>query len=154
MDDRLAGIEERLEQLVPRGLSDTGAVAIEATIDQLAERAARPDSRRGWWRGFGAAAAVAAAAGLVILMNGGDGPNEMSAPIAAVSATSETVVTALQVQGRFDGGWVVGDGSQVPYRYHGFELTDEREMLDRQTGYRVQVREHREEWIPVKMTSL
>ena len=77
-----------------------------------------------------------------------------SGPVIAVSAESETMVAALQVEGRFDGGWVVGDGSEAPYRYHGFELTDEKEMLDRQTGYRVQVREHREEWIPVKMTSL
>jgi hypothetical protein len=66
----------------------------------------------------------------------------------------ETLASSLQVEGRFDEGWVLAEGGGVPHRYWGYELTDEEEVVDEESGYMVRIYSEREEWVPVKLTSL
>ena len=155
MDDPLARIEGGLERLVPRGLSDTGKSALEAQIDELADGADRDHRgghRGGWWAAA-AAVAMLAAVGLWPHNSGSErGSVAESPPERSIEA--DMVTAALQINDRFDGGWVYGDGFHRPYRYHGYDVTDETEIVDGETGYQVRVLERREEWIPVQVTSL
>ncbi|NNC88706.1 MAG: hypothetical protein HKN82_09645 [Akkermansiaceae bacterium] len=157
MDDRLARIEAGLERLVPRGLSDTTKDALETRIDEWAGTVA-DDRRRGWKVGAAAAAVALLGAGAFLQQGAGPGSAPVAMPgvdaPAEAPAAIETLSMAVQVNSRFDGGWVHGDGSQKPFRYHGYEVTNETEMVDPATGYEVRVVERREEWIPVTMTSL
>ena len=66
----------------------------------------------------------------------------------------ETVAISRQVEGRVDEGWASAEGSPHVYRYWGYELSDEEEVVDDETGYVVTVYTQREKRIPVSVTSL
>ena len=161
MDDSLKRLEERLEGLVPKGISDCGRERLEETIDELA--AATPASVGGSWKwAVGAAACLGLAAGVAFLRDLDEAPTLVELPalapeevvLASYEPGVETLASSLQVDGRFDEGWVVANGDGVPHRYWAYELTNEEEVVDEESGYTVRIYSEREEWVPVKMTSL
>ncbi len=161
MDDSMKRMEARLESLMPKGISDCGRERLEETIDELA--ATTPVAGNSSWKwAVGAAACLGLAAGLGLLR----GPEEVgpvvevpTVPVEGVvlavyEPVVETLASSLQVDGRFDEGWAVVEGDGVPHRYWGYELTDEEEVVDEESGYTVRIYSEREEWVPVKLTSL
>lgn len=161
MDDSLKRLEERLEGLVPKGISDCGRERLEETIDELA--AAAPDGGGEAWKwAVGAAACLGLAAGLGFLRGLDEVPTlvDLRVPVpeevvlASYEPGVETLASSLQVDGRFDEGWVVVGDDGVPHRYWAYELTDEEEVVDEESGYTVRIYSEREEWVPVKLTSL
>ena len=66
----------------------------------------------------------------------------------------EMMTVSRQVEGRVDEGWVNAEGSPHVHRYWRYDVTDEEEVVDGETGYVVTVLSQREERIPVRMTSL
>lgn len=166
MDDTLQRLEARLEALVPKGISDHGRERMEEVIDKLASEVPLVHSGGGMWKWpVGAAACLGLAAGLALL-RGPDGPGALvempEVSVARVARVAwadyepgvETMASSLQVDERFDEGWVVVDGAGLPHRYWAYELTDEEEVLDEESGFTVRIYSEREEWVPVKLTSL
>ena len=161
MDDALKRLEERLEELVPKGISDCGRERLEETIDELA--AGTTAAGNGTWKwAVGAAACLGVAAGLALLRGPEkpgpvveETPNEASGRVvlAAYEPGVEPLASWLQVDERFDEGWGV-DPNGVLYRYWGYAITDEEEVVDEESGYTVRIYSEREEWVPVKLTSL
>jgi hypothetical protein len=174
MDDSLRAMEERLERLVPKGLSDLGRERMEEQIDQLARGVAEVRSGAGWKWGTGAAAAVAVM-GVGFWQTGGEDAVVAGRGAVSPAALVErwalefegmgggeesleddvlTMAMARQVEGRMDRGWVVAEGAETPHRYWSYEVTDEEELMDAESGYAVRVVSRQEEWIPVEVTSL
>ena len=159
MDDAMKRMEERLEALVPKGLSDLGRERLEETIDELA--AGTTVSGSGTWKwAVGSAACLGLAAGLALLAGPKStpmaqmpvvAPDEVA--LASYEPAVETVLSSLHVEGRYDEGLVM-DGVNAPHRYWAYELTNEEEVVDEETGFTVRIMTQREEWVPVKMTSL
>ncbi len=156
MDDSLRRLEERLENLVPRGLGDPGRERLVEEIDRLAEETVRVQGRRRRWpRALGAAAGIGLACGFALLIRPPDG-----AEVVAASAGEElsppvyeTLGYSQKVDDRFDGGTILGDGSEGPYRYWGYSLTETEEVLHLETGYKVHISSEREEGILTRVTS-
>lgn len=166
MDESLKRMEDRLEALVPKGISDHGRERMEEMIDGLAAGVVGERSDGGTWKwAVGTAACLGLAAGLAFLV-GPDAPESLGellprevVKVAMVERASyapgvETMASSRQVDGRFDEGWVIMDGAGMPHRYWAYELTDEEEVVDEESGYTVRIYSQREEWVPVKLTSL
>ena len=165
MDEAMRRVEERLEGLVPKGISDRGRERLEECLEELAENAASGNPGGGAWKwGLGLAAGLGLMAGAQFLL-----PGPSAQPVAAELGSPEVVEYALaedfipvietvtisrQVEDRVDEGWVLAEGSPHVYRYWGYELTDEEEVVDAETGYVVTVYSQREKRIPVRVTSL
>lgn len=174
MDEQLRRLEERLEGLVPKGISDHGRTRLEETVEELAARdATRKPGGNAWKWGAGIAAAMG-------IMTGVQFVREPSAPPVAISSMHpgvveavfgdevsypgfgddisfpvvETVALTRQVEGRFDEGWVEAEGAPHVYRCWEYEVTDEEAIIDEETGYEVTVYSERQERIPVRITSL
>jgi hypothetical protein len=168
MDDSLRALEERLEQLVPKGLSDLGREQMEEKIDDLAGVLEDTRSSDGWKWGTGAAAALVAM--VVAFWSSRDGSADVASvvdqrftPVAfeKVEAVSTadlyemlTMSYARRVDARTDQGWVMVDGGESAHRYWSFEVTAEEELMDEASGYAVRVISQHEEWVPVEVTSL
>jgi hypothetical protein len=169
MDDSLRALEERLEQLVPKGLSDLGREQMEEKIDDLAGVLEDTGSSDGWKRGMGAAAALVAM--VVAFWPSRDGSADVASvvdqrftPVAfekieAVPTAADiyelmTVSYARRVDARTDQGWVMVDGGESAHRYWSYEVTAEEELMDEASGYAVRVVSQHEEWVPVEVTSL
>ena len=165
MDEAMRRVEERLEALVPKGISDRGRERLEERLEELAENAASRSPGGGAWKwGLGLAAGLGLMAGAQFLL-----PGPSAQPVVAEAGSPgvvefalaedfftvvETVAISRQVEGRMDEGWVPSEGSPHVYRYWGYEVTDEEEVVDEETGYVVKVYSQREKRIPVRITSL
>jgi hypothetical protein len=165
MDEAMRTMEERLEALVPKGISDRSRERLEETIEGLAESAATRSHGGGAWKwGLGVAAGLGLMVGAQFLLRGPSAQPvvaETRSPEVVEFALAEdfvsvveTVMLSRQVEGRMDEGWVPAEGSPHVYRYWGYEVTDEEEVVDEETGYVVKVYSQREKRIPVRITSL
>ncbi|MDE0825367.1 MAG: hypothetical protein OSA48_01000 [Akkermansiaceae bacterium] len=169
MDDSLRALEERLEQLVPKGLSDLRREQMEEKIDDLAGALEDTRSSDGWKWGMGAAAALVAM--VVAFWSSKDGSADVvsvvdpaftpvafekvgAGPTAADLYELMTMSYARRVDARTDQGWVMVDGGESAHRYWSYEVTAEEELMDEASGYAVRVISQHEEWVPVEVTSL
>jgi hypothetical protein len=59
-----------------------------------------------------------------------------------------------QVEARTDRGFVTAEGEEAPHRYWSYEVTNDEELMDSESGYAVRVVSQHEEWVPVAVTSL
>jgi hypothetical protein len=168
MDDSLKALEERLEQLVPKGLSDLGRERMEDQIDALAESlqpAGQPAGLK--WAVGGAAAALAMA--LVFWSPDPSGGEAVAENTLVEAPVAESVSTALteadlfemltlssirEVETRTDRGWVADGEGDLPHRYWSYRVTDKEELIDEESGYSVSVVSQHEQWVPVAVTSL
>lgn len=158
MDESLRSLEERLEQLVPRGLGDHGRERLEEEIDRLAEETVRVQGRRRRWPwALGAAAAIGLVCGLAFLSERPDGGSAVvhasSESGAMAPVVYETLGYSQKVDDRFDGGTILGNGTEAPYRYWGYSLTETEEVLHLESGYKVHISSEREEGILTRVTS-
>lgn len=164
MGDRMMELEERLEQLVPRGLSEDGRARMDAEIDRLAAEVADDVptvSSGGRFRKTLAWAAVACV--LVSLTAVYFAPPaatvdqpvvEVVAPYDAEAALIEYLASELRVTEMRDHGWGIQDGSDQAYRYWTNMVTETENMLDHESGYEVKVVSEREVVVPVALTYL
>ena len=165
MDEAMRKMEARLEGLIPREISDSGRERLEETIGNLAENTVIRGAAGGAWKwGIGLAASLGLLAGVQLIRP----PVEVqvaAGPIGTVVAAApevagdqvpvvEMMTVSRQVEGRVDEGWVNAEGSPHVHRYWRYDVTDEDEVVDGETGYVVTVLSQREERIPVRMTSL
>ena len=168
MDEALRKMEARLEGLIPKGISDSGRERLEETIENLAGNTVRDHSGGGIGKwGVGLAASLGVLAGAQLLRSP-DGEAAVADPVAArvvdvveravaggdAVPVVETMAVSRHVKGRVDEGWAPVEGSTHVYRYWGYDVTDEEELVDGETGYVVTVFSRREDRIPVRMTSL
>lgn len=169
MDESLQALEKRLEQLVPKGLSDQGREQMEERIDEWAAAVDDGTSHGAWKWGLGAAAAVSV---LLAVDWGGRGeqPPLVGGPgsVQGIEATAAadfladgdeelaallTLSRSRSVQARTDRGWVQAS-AETPHRYWSYEITEEEELMDEESGYAVRVLSQHEEWVPVAVTQL
>jgi len=164
MDESMRILEERLEGLVPKGISDHGRQSLESMVEELAEETVGLDSGGGAWKwGIGVAAALGLVAGTQLMRDPVAETVRVHPAKSRVVDVSieeellpaiETMAISRRVEGRADEGWVQAEGVPHVYRYWGYDVTDEEDVLDEETGYMVTVYSQREERIPVRMTSL
>ena len=157
MDESLHRLEAQLEKLLPRGLRDSGREGLEARIDQLAAEARTEQSRsvrRGWgWAAVAAAVVMAVlAVGVGRLGQDADGVSS-SRPLALGPEAFQTVELVQHVEERFDGGYVVGNGEQVPQRYWGYDITEMEKVVDSETGLTVRISTQKEEGVLTQLTT-
>ncbi len=162
MDDSLKRLEERLEVLIPKGISDHGRERMEETIDNLAS-STTVEGGAAWKWAVSAAACLGAAAGLALL-RGPEAPAPMvmdppkpvtgAVVLASYEPFVETLSSSREVAGRFDGGLAAGDGTGMPHRYWSYDLREEEEVVDEQSGYTIRIYSESQEWVPVRLTSL
>ena len=166
MDDSLKALEERLEQLVPKGLSDLGREQMEDKIDEMAGAVEDRPSSGAWKWGMGAAAAGVAMA-VVMWPTKPTGLVDVEIPVPDVATSDDgefaasedferllTLAAIRQVHARKDRGWATVAGTDTPHRNWSYEVTEEEEIFDGESGYTVRVVTQLEESIPVEVTSL
>ncbi len=158
MDDALKQLEGRLERLAPRGLSDHAVTRLETQIDELAEEAG-PNSPR-WVRWVTAGAAMLGLLATLMVLAQPRGPEEAAAAAAEQAGAPwrrgpsfETLELVQNVEDRFDGGNVLGDGTEAPHRYWGYEVTETEDMVDCESGLRVRISSKWEEAVLTKITT-
>ncbi|MDA0765760.1 MAG: hypothetical protein O3A92_02910 [Verrucomicrobia bacterium] len=169
MDDSLKALEARLERLVPKGLSDLGRERMEDRIDELAATVESGSDLSGWKWGMGAAAAVVALVA-AFWSTGREGAETAVVEVPAVEIAKPAEVVAMRteedlmelltlsltrhVEARTDRGFVTAEGGEAPHRYWSYEVTNDEELMDSESGYAVRVVSQHEEWVPVAVTSL
>lgn len=161
MGDPLKKLEERLEQLVPQGLSESGRTRLEEQIDELAAQvgpAAR--SRRPWPRlaGIAAMVAVVAALGALIKMKEtGEGsvttPGEASIPEVAEGSGIEMVEFQREVGEDWRDGGIVLTRFNEPMRSWSYDVREVELVLDKESGLEVRIVSERREAVLTAVTS-
>ena len=160
MGDPLKKLEERLERMVPQGLSDHGRERLEGQIDELAsgleEKASGLETKK----------LVAVAAGLAILaaavvfvglgLPGDSRVVEQDQPAAAVDPVFGSVLEPvdflrLVAESPSDGGYVQGE-SNMPFRTWIYPVREEETVVDKDSGWEIVIISEHEEQIltPVK----
>jgi hypothetical protein len=154
MGDGMMDLEERLSQLVPRGISEEGQARMEGAIDSLASEVGVASPTGSRWRRTGAcgvAACALCALGLFLWS-----PSEV-APVQVVQEefpAIEYLASQVQVTELTDDGWGVEDGAEQPHRYWISLVTETEDLLDRESGYQVKVVSEHEMVVPVLLTHL
>lgn len=158
MDRSLQELEERLQQLVPRGLGDRAREQCEEKIEVLAAEGVPEESGRSPWRWVtGAVAGVLMMAGLVgsSLVRTPEAPGRAGNAGSAVMDTPgfATLELVQSVEDRFDGGYVLGGGDHAPHRYWGYAVTETEVLQDSLTGLTVRISTEREEGVLTELTT-
>ena len=78
----------------------------------------------------------------------------IAGPGAPADELVELVSLSRQVTGVSDSEWILGDGSETPYRYRSYLVTGTEEFFDDESGLSVTVISEREERMPVVLTQL
>ena len=115
------------------------------------------ESRRRWPWALGAAAAIGLFSGLAFLSDHPEGGSVVVHPPSESGEMTPVVYETLgysqKVDDRFDGGTILGDGTEAPHRYWGYSLTETEEVLHLESGYKVHISSEREEGILTRVTS-
>jgi hypothetical protein len=157
MGDGMMELEERLSQLVPRGISDEGQARMEGAIDSLASEVEVVSPTGSRWRRTGACGVAACALGALGLFLWS--PSEVE-PVQVVQVVAEAfpaieyLASQVQVTELTDDGWGSEDGAEQPHRYWISMVTETEDLLDRESGYQVKVVSEREMVVPVLLTHL
>lgn len=167
MGDRLQDLEERLGNLVPRGLSDDARFRIDQQIEELAAGVADKQPPGPRWKGalgVAAAAAIAVMGGLAVLARPGaeqeqGGRDQAGAsvpadtrPVAAAPSEFEMVDYNRTVGDGKDAGIVLGRFNE-PMRAWDYEVREMELLLDAKSGLKVQIVREGREQVQVAVTS-
>ena len=162
MGDPLHNLEQRLERLVPQGLSDGGRERLEAQIDELAAELGTAEKGGGHWRRFAAvAAAVVAVAGVAIFGTPGEqdgntvvAPAVKPAPVVVEpEAAFETMEYEREVVDHNDDGVIVVGRFHEPVHSRTMIVREMELVIDKETGLRVRIVSERKEVVLTAVTS-
>ena len=154
MGDPLQDLEEKLERLVPTGLSESGREQLEDQIDQLAAKVEAESTPFPWRTLAGLAAALTAVVGVVLWTEGQKGEQlagseEQGKTIAEMRIEKELRKVEEAVEDR----GIVLTPNNEPMHAWGYKVRKEELIFDPESGFRVQVVSEAEEEVLTEVTS-
>lgn len=158
--DRVEEIERRLEQLVPRGFSESGLASLEAMVDELAAAEDDPREKR---RGWGLAVSAAAVLGVSLAGPWSSVPDSVAAEAPGVDealveevAEGEEPELMAELEGvvaiEEDDSMLTDSDGSLHRAYH-VQVAREERFRDSESGQEVRVMAQRDELVLMPVSS-